>query len=190
MTFLRWVASTPMAAMITLGLFVFMAAMIRNPEIDWPAPKPYPKIDITFEPPKPNQTPYPPKRKDLPKEPPTTIDIPTSDGPPEGITFDPPIGPGDEGMDGAGGIVIDPPVITHPPQYPQSCSSKGVEGVVVVQFDVTPTGEVINPRIIETPDRCFRRTVIATVSKWKYPPARSGAMRYSIVETFNFQLVD
>lgn len=190
MTFLRWIASPPVAALITIGLFLMMAMLIRSPNIDWPAPKPYPDINVIYEPPGPDTTPYPPKPTPQPNEPPTEIDFPTSDGPPDGIPYDPPKGPGGSEIDGDYTMTIDPPMITYPPQYPQSCASKGVEGIVTVQFDVTPTGDVVNPRILETPDRCFRRTVIATVSKWKYPPARNGAMRYSLVETFSFQLVE
>lgn len=189
MTFLRWIVSPPVAVLITIGLFLMMAALIRSPEIDWPEPKAYPDIDFTFEPKPPTTTPKPPKPQPLPNEPPIELDIPDSRGLPDPIPAPPKKGPVGREFDGDG-ITFAAPTIKYTPQYPQSCSGKGVEGVVVVQFDVTPTGEVVNPRILETPDRCFRRTVIATVSKWKYPPARSGAMRYSVVETFNFQLVD
>lgn len=189
MTFLRWIASPPAAVLITVGLFLMMATMIRSPEINWPEPKAYADINVTFEPKPPKTTLYPPKPQPLPNEPPIEIDLPDSKGLPDPIPAPPQKGPADTGFD-QGGLTIDPPLIKHAPQYPQSCSGKGVEGVVIVQFDVTPTGEVVNPRILETPDRCFRRAVIATVSKWKYPPARSGSMRYSVVETFNFQLVD
>lgn len=189
MAFLRWTASPPVAALVTLGLFIMMAAMIRGPEIDWPKPKPYEDVVVTYKPPpmEPLETPTKPT---LPTLPPTVIDPPTRDDAPEGVPFEPPTGPTGDTIPGGGDLAISPPLIKHPPQYPQSCATKGAEGVVIVQFDVTPEGDVINPLILETADRCFNRTVISTISKWKYPPARSGAMRRSMVETFNFQLVD
>ena len=189
MAFLRWTASPPIAALVTLGLFALMAAMIRGPEIDWPEPEPYPNFDITFTP-EPLEPPPAPPRPDLPEQPPTPITPAEKTGLPDPIPLPPqPFPEGGPAPDG-GGVAIDPPMIKHAPPYPQGCASKGVEGVVIVQFDVTPTGDVINPVILEAPDRCFRRTVLATISKWKYPPARNSAMRRSMVETFNFQLVD
>lgn len=189
MGFLRWTASPPMAALVTAGLFIMMAALIRGPELNLPKPKPYEDVVVTFKPEllEPHPTPIKPT---LPALPPTEINPPPRDGAPEGVPFEPPTGPVGETVPGGGDLVISPPLIKHSPQYPQSCSAKGVEGVVIVQFDVTPEGNVINPQIIETVDRCFNRTVLATISKWKYPPARGGAMRRSNVETFHFQLVD
>lgn len=186
MAFLRWTASAPMAAMITVALFLMMAAMIRGPEIDWPKPKPYADVDVAYEP-EPLEPRPAPVKTILPALPPTVIDPPSRESAPDGIPHEPPTG---KTGPGGSGVVIDPPIIKQAPPYPQGCASKGVEGLVVVQFDVTPEGDVVNPVILETPDRCFRRTVLATIAKWKYPPARTGAMRRSMVETFNFQLVD
>ena len=186
---LRWIASPPVAALITAALFAMMALMIRNPQIDLPPPKPFIKTDVTFEP-EPLEVEPKPDRPVLPDQPPTQIAPQERTGLPDPIALPPQGLPDIEAGPGGGHLDIDPPIIKAPPQYPQSCASRGVEGVVIVQFDITPGGDVINPRIVESPDRCFRRTVLATISKYKYPPSRSGAMRRGRVETFNFQLVD
>ncbi len=84
------------------------------------------------------------------------------------------------------------PLIRYAPPYPDNCRSRGVTGTVLVQFDVTPEGNVVNARVIDAPDRCFNR-IVSTVSKWKYPPAYENgrpAMRYGVVKKFNFQLTE
>lgn len=188
MTFLRWIASPPMAALITLGLFAMMAAMIQTPEIDWPEPQPYAEIDIRMKPETEPPVAAEPPRTIPPDAPPATIAPPARHGPPNPIQLPPaePI----ELPTGGEVFHFTKPVIKHPPRYPENCRSRQAQGVVRVQFDVTPEGAVVNPRVIETPHRCFVRPVLNTVSKWKYPPAGGTAMRYGLVETFSFVLSD
>jgi len=188
MTALRWIASPPAAALITAALFVMMALMIQRPADDWPAPTPLADVDITFEPEPPE-----PKdevlRQDTEPLPPIEIQPAQKGKRPDVVAPRPQVTPTSEPGAGAA-VAIDPPVIRHAPQYPRGCASRGAEGVVIVQFDIAPSGDVINPRIIDTPDRCFRRTVLAAVSKWKYAPSANGGMRRGGVETFRFQLVE
>ena len=188
MTFLRWMASPPVAALITLGLFAMMAAMIRTPEIDWPEPQPYAEIDIRMEPEREPPVTTGPLQKLPPEAPPTTIAPPMRSGPPGPVQL-PPTEPIDLPAGGEA-FRFTKPVIKHPPRYPENCRSRQAQGVVRVQFDVTPEGAVVNPRVIETPHRCFVRAVLSAVSKWKYPPAGGTAMRYGLVETFSFVLSD
>ncbi|NJO35239.1 MAG: energy transducer TonB [Rhodospirillales bacterium] len=85
------------------------------------------------------------------------------------------------------------PTIRIAPPYPEACASKGIEGVVQVQFDVTAEGEVTNVVILSAPDRCFHRAVLKAVSGWKYSPdMRDGraAMRRGVRETFVFELTE
>ena len=188
MALLRWIASPPAAALITAGLFAMMALLIRNPGLDLPAPKPLVKTDITFKP-DPLKLDPKPARPVLPDQPPLRIAPQDSTGLPDPVPPPPQRTPQMEG-DPRAALRIDPPLIRRAPPYPQSCASKGVEGIVMVQFDVTPSGDVINPRLLQTPHRCFQRSVLAALGKWKYPPSRTGARRRGLVETFNFQLVD
>jgi periplasmic protein TonB len=183
----RWVIGLPFATIVTVGLFLMMSQLVRNRDVPVVDPKPSLKLQITA---KPEPEPRPePKRPDqiIPKElPPTEYDFERVDGPTKGpaprpgpTTIDPkPPGPG----------AISGAIIRIPPPYPENCRSRGVEGVVVVEFDVTPEGNVANPRVTSTPNSCFNRAVIKAVSGWKYPPAPRGGMRYGLVETFNFQL--
>lgn len=192
MTFFRWFAGLPLAGLITLGLFAMMAGMIKldrghkDPRAA-PVLEIFPQIKETPIDPRPT----PPKGPTLDDPPP--IDIPPTDrakapGPVVSIAPGPP-------------QIVDPeigraanvgPLIRYAPPYPDTCRSRGVMGIVLVQFDVTPEGNVVNARVIDAPDRCFNR-IVSTVSKWKYPPAYENGrpvMRYGVVEKFNFQLTE
>lgn len=183
----RWVVSLPFAILVTVGLFIAMAALIRDREGPVADPVPSLKIRITAEPRVEGDPVIDPPSKTLPKDiPPTEFEFPKTTTTPTGIKtvptkVPPPTTP--PGTDAFSGAVIKPR-----PMYPENCRSRGAEGIVIVQFDVSPEGGVVNPRIIDSTNACFNRTVLKTISGWKYPPASGGGMRYGLVETFNFQL--
>lgn len=189
MTLFRWIIGLPMAGLVTISLFFLMAGLIKDRGEALPPPQPYADIQITAETVKPNSRPDLPEREDLPDAPP----------PPEFTTERQP-GPDQGFFPGPEPIRVDPtppgeqtgigPVIRIPPPYPENCRARGAEGSVVVEFDVSPEGNVVNPRVISTPDRCFVRPVIKAVSGWKFPPAPGGGMRYGVIEGFSFQLTD
>ena len=184
MNFFRGVTSLPIAAAITLGLFIAMAALIKQDAKTAPA-KETPSISILAKiietpahTPKPEQT----KLTEAPPPPVTKWDKPGDMGAidlpkPEKLDFS-------KQPHGFGGAAT--PIIRIAPQYPEACRSRGAEGRVLVQFDVTERGEVTNVRIISSDNRCFDRAVIRTVMDWKYPPeARRG-----ITESFVFTLTE
>lgn len=78
------------------------------------------------------------------------------------------------------------------PQYPKACIDKGADGVVVVEFDVTPEGSVDNPRIISSPDACFNREALRTVSRYHYQPQTDASgravWRRGVRETMVFEI--
>lgn len=192
MTTVRWILGLPFAAAVTVGLFVLMAGLIRSNDIVEVDPPRTVELDILAklpkeDPPKPDGD----NRRQIPKD------------PPEPVLYDPP--PGKRPTHGPTPVAIEDgtrtPVnkngitftgsIVTPPPYPQSCLSRGVEGVVIVEFDVTPEGSVVNPRIIQTPHACFNRTVLNAASKWKYAPAMDNGkpvMRRNVRESIAFKL--
>lgn len=101
-------------------------------------------------------------------------------------------------IDGTGGERNEQPTfdtpgvaIPIPPQYPQRCIQKQAEGVVIVRFDVTERGEVVNARIIQSPDSCFDGPVLRAVQKWRYSPnVKDGVPqpRSNVTEQFKFEL--
>lgn len=190
MVFFRWISSMPAAIVITAGLFLAMAALIRAPIADYPEATPSPKFDIVMEKPKPQSIDPGVKPRNLPDPPPTTIVPATrSELPGQGSIGGqlPEIAPEPGDIVSIGTT----PTIRIAPQYPENCRSRNAQGRVVAQFDVTPEGNVVNVRITETADGCFSRTVRNTVSRWKYPPAFENGrpvMRYGVTEVFNFEL--
>ncbi len=188
----RWIFGLPIAALITAGLFAFMAGLIQQNPGALAEPRETPKLQILPREREPN-----PPIKEIPKsitqDPPETIIPPAKKGDKPNPT---PIGPL-PGVGDPGEIIsktpIGAPVIKHAPMYPEACRSRAAEGVVLVQFDVTPEGGVVNIQIIESANPCFNRTVRNTVSKWKYPPAYQNGrpvMRYGVVEQISFQLTE
>ncbi len=192
MIFFRWIFGLPFAALITVGLFMLMAGLIQRPSLDLAEPQETAKIQILAQT-RPPLEPLPTEPDPLLKDPPETI-IPSA--PPQGKPKGVPVGPTrqtnlvDIGRDQGR---IGTPVIKHAPPYPEACRGRAAEGGVLVQFDVTPEGSVVNIKILQSADSCFNRTVRKTVSKWKYPPAyRNGrpVTRYGVIERFSFQLTN
>lgn len=63
------------------------------------------------------------------------------------------------------------PVVLVQPQYPQRALARGIEGYVVVGFDIAPSGAVVNPEVIEaSPPGVFDRAALNAVKKFKYKP--------------------
>jgi len=81
------------------------------------------------------------------------------------------------------------PLVRIPPQYPDRCRSSTTE-YVLVEFDVTPDGSVVNPRVIESSNRCFDRSSTRAVTRWKYAPKivdNQPAPRIGVVTQFTYQ---
>ena len=57
------------------------------------------------------------------------------------------------------------------PDYPNSALRSGAEGWVNVSMSVTPAGNVLDPRVVESSSgTTFDRAALSAVSKWKYEP--------------------
>lgn len=63
------------------------------------------------------------------------------------------------------------PLVRIPPQYPTQCLRSASElETVVVEFDVTPEGSVVNPRVLDSTNACFNRAAMRAVQRWRYQP--------------------
>lgn len=186
----RWLFGVPGAALVTAALFLAMAFMIRQEAPLGVASEP----DISILP-KLEPTPTE-RRRTIDRTPvvspePIEIKIPERSGNPgETIPTERPPGP-----ERRTGPIFLPtamqPVVRIPPPYPDSCRTRGAQGVVIVEFDVTAEGDVVNPRILSSADGCLDRTVLATIQKWKYPPPEQDGRpvaRRGVREVFNFKL--
>ncbi len=176
----------PMVALtsgaLTLVLFRLMAALIAVGNTAWIMTKSHAPHEVGRIQP---STPEPPPRPTLPERhapqrpPATPRTIPTSPWAPsvravgvktpsidEGVAFDGPIRPriplqnGDEA-----------PIARVEPVYPRVAAEQGVEGWVVVRFDVSASGATRDVRVVESnPKRVFDRAAARAVSRWKYRP--------------------
>jgi protein TonB len=77
------------------------------------------------------------------------------------------------------------------PGYTPKLRRAGVEGVVVVTFEVSETGTVVGPRIVSGPAE-FHELVLKTVSQWRFRPAmRDGKpLRFRKTQAIRFRLED
>jgi protein TonB len=63
------------------------------------------------------------------------------------------------------------PLVQVPPMYPQRAQSRGIEGWVLIEFDISPAGQVLNPRVIDAdPAGIFDRAALRAIERWKYKP--------------------
>jgi protein TonB len=63
------------------------------------------------------------------------------------------------------------PIVKVAPVYPQRAIDRGIEGYVIVEFTVTKTGAVRDPRVVEYhPSTIFNKAALAAALKFKYKP--------------------
>lgn len=69
------------------------------------------------------------------------------------------------------GKVTPPKELDNPqPKYPKAAERKGIEGVVIVSFEVLEDGRCVSPRIESGPAE-FHEVVLKAVAGWRYRPA-------------------
>lgn len=80
----------------------------------------------------------------------------------------------DFNVGGTGGFTSDGeylPIVKVAPVYPRRAQTRGIEGYVLLEFVVTRTGAVRDPRIIESqPPGIFDRAALSAALKFKYKP--------------------
>ena len=80
----------------------------------------------------------------------------------------------DLNVGGTGGFTSDGeylPIVKVAPVYPRRAQTRGIEGFVLLEFVVTKTGAVRDPRIIESqPPGIFDRAALSAALKFKYKP--------------------
>lgn len=63
--------------------------------------------------------------------------------------------------------------------YPPEARAKGVEGYVIVSYDVDADGRVQNARVVDSsPPGVFDESAVQAVSRWRFrPPQRDGRVQ-------------
>lgn len=172
------------------------------------APEPEPEPEPVQKAPPPSTTPRPLAKRPTLTPPKTISDEKLKEsnkalaaagegGPVDGFTD------GRAGGTGTGKAVAPPPPPPEPlvppaatsaiarPRYPPAARRKGIEGAVVVMFEVLEDGRAINPQILSGPEE-LRDTVLKAVPTWRFRPAHRGAkmVRYRMKQAIVFRLED
>ena len=78
--------------------------------------------------------------------------------------------------------------------YPPAAKAEGIEGHVVIRYDVTSQGVVINPEVVEaTPEGVFEEAALASIVQWSFRPATEDGEPVEtsgVVSTLRFKLGD
>ncbi len=63
------------------------------------------------------------------------------------------------------------PLVRIPPDYPRRAAQRGIEGWVLVQFTITPTGSVTDAKVVDAdPKGMFEEAAIRSILRWRYNP--------------------
>lgn len=183
---IRYTVSVVLAVVVTVAAFYLMHRLISDNEGDRERMNPPPGIrfgPVEIEPEmqtKDRRKPDPPPPPETPPPPPdlqvtdvqqTRQDLPKMDMPDLnlGVGAGPPV-LGNVGMDrSAEGDVV--PLVRINPQYPRNAAMNQIEGYVEIEFTITETGSVRDPRVIDSkPPRIFDREAIRAILRWKFKP--------------------
>ncbi|HPG26029.1 MAG: TonB family protein [Spirochaetaceae bacterium] len=63
------------------------------------------------------------------------------------------------------------PLVRVPPTYPERALQRGIEGRVLVEFTISKTGSVKDPKVVAyEPSTIFNKAALKAISQWKYNP--------------------
>jgi TonB family protein len=74
------------------------------------------------------------------------------------------------------------------PHYPQEALMRGMDGWVDVSLQVSPNGDVIDPRVEKSSrGRMFNRAALSAVEQWKYEPRSDGTISERVLVRLQFK---
>jgi protein TonB len=81
-------------------------------------------------------------------------------------------GKGGDGVFGGAGIGDRDsiPLVRVEPSYPERAAERGLEGWVEVEFTISASGTVRDPKIVASTSNVFHKAVLDAIRKWKYQP--------------------
>lgn len=175
-TVLRLLGGIPTAAIVTIGLFLLLATVITQQQDVQLDDDVSVEINVTRQ----IEDTSDRRRQDMQRP---VLDQPP---PPPPTVSDPDFRPSSNvqmaAMPDLSGVDVDigtgfnpdrdaQPLVRIPPQYPQRCMGRADSTeTVVLEFDVTPEGSVVNPEVIESTNSCLNRAALRAVQRWRYNP--------------------
>lgn len=85
------------------------------------------------------------------------------------------------------------PLVRINPDYPPRALSRGIEGWVQVQFTITATGTVRDPKVVESSSEMFEEAALKAIARWRYNPKienGEGVERVGMQTVIRFELED
>lgn len=192
----RHVSAALTASAVTLALFFIMPALIALQPMKVGEPRDPMSLVFTRlvedspldtrDPPpdfselRERSEPLPPRN--LPAAGTQTVGVPPSVPAPEPST------PGLTGFHQDGPLVA---MVRVEPAYPIRASEQGLEGYVIVAFDVTANGTVSNARVVESSHRIFERPALDAAMKFRFRPRIAAGVpqtSYGLQNVFRFRM--
>ena len=182
------------AIVVTLALFYLMHRLVYTDAVPDPVPStPIPdfvavpqKITVQKEEPKPERPKDPMEQPEIEPFQPKTFD----EHPNMSLT-DFGYKPSDTIDDGiikvsSGGIIQQ---VMVPPTYPARALTRGIEGFVVVEFQVSAMGSTDEVRVLRAePEGVFEKAAIRAVKRWKYLPDEERIQPATLQERIRFSI--
>lgn len=178
----RWPAAAGAAAAVTFAVFFVMQLLIATGENPLSEEIQGRVIDfVKIEQPEEVQTrDRKPERPPAPEKPPDTPDIPQQQIAQSDLSQSLSISGAvsadidldvRSGLDGAAADGEYLPIVKVAPVYPQRALSRGIEGWVLVEFTVTPSGSVRDPVVVDAdPKGYFEQAATDAALKFRYKP--------------------
>ncbi|TVS17716.1 MAG: energy transducer TonB [Gammaproteobacteria bacterium] len=175
---MRYIVGLAMGAVVTLSLFYLMQWLIHTDETGLTDPPSgrivdFVRVEQEEAIQRRDRTPEPPPPPD---EPPPDMPDPSFDTDVGAVGIDIGSVAMDTGMDigGARGFQSDGdylPIVRVEPVYPRRALTRGIEGYVLLEFTVSETGSVVDPKVVEAqPPGIFDRAAIQAALRFKYQP--------------------
>lgn len=173
----RHLGAVPLAGATVAALFYGMSQMVPTPKaILEPPSEPPISITITdFAVPEPRQVNRATPPPEIAEEPNALLPVPRTE-----VVPTPRIGPNplldppgrETGPELGGESQTLLPVVKVAPDYPQRCAQRGIQGEVLLAFDVTKAGTIDNIRVLDPGpgNGCLVRAAINAAARFKYRP--------------------
>jgi protein TonB len=191
----RLLLGVPLAVIVVGGLFLLMYGLIKVDEIQLEEERDPVQIQIgrqIEDAQLVNQKRFERPALDQPPPPPPAIDRANFEPTVDGVAAAAP----DFGTDVDIGSAFNPdreaqPLVRVPPSGFERCfDSNTVQESVSLEFNVTPTGQVVNVEVIDSTDSCYNRYAVRSAEKWKYQPKivdGEPQWRYGVRTVIRFQ---
>lgn len=174
----------PLAAGVTVGLFLMMRALIDIGPVTFEEAAPDLQIEMNLEVPDAEarggrEMPEPEPIDPPPAVRPSPVDPAVPDQTASMENYDVPAIEPPRVTNTTGPIRLDgnpTPVVRINPVYPDNLAMRGIEGQCDMIFDILPNGTTTNVRVLSCSNRGFERASIRAIERWRYnPQVRNGA---------------